>query len=406
MRFHGGINTEKYLDFSVNVPAKELDAKAAAYMHQAIQTLHLYPSIYAEKQTKRLESLLGAPVVIGNGATQLIHAIGRIYRNAHVLIVEPTFTEYAGALKESTLHRVSCLDFSCPNPDNYGYRGTSEEQSSASCCKGNQAASERRKGLPKTIADAANETNACLVVLCNPNNPTGRWIPLEGIREILEVTHATLFVDESFVDFVDGIDLRTHQRGIANLIAVYPNRLIVLRSLTKSFSVPGLRIGYALGSAEIVNRILDEIEPWSLNAFALAFLDYMLDEDLIYKTQCNQFSEERNLMRYELESLGIKVFPSCTNFLLFRSREGLNEDLRTKGINIRVCADFPFLGEPYYRVTIRKREENRALIDALKGIDSLGGDSEEIRKMKGKHIPLDSKTHQPHSKTYQQTEKL
>lgn len=363
MRFHGGINTEQYLDFSVNVPAKELGPKATAYLQLALQKLHLYPSIYAEKQTSKLEAQLGTSVVLGNGATQLIHAIGRIYRGKHVLIVEPTFTEYAGALKASTLHRISCLGFTCLSSEHH----MSSEESNPWTCKGeNSVRATDQKCLSKAITEMANSASSSLIVLCNPNNPTGGWIPLDGIREILASTQATLFVDESFVDFVDEIDLSEHQKGIAALISQYPNRLIVLRSLTKSFSIPGLRIGYALSSTEIVRQIRDEIEPWSLNAFALAFLDYILDERLLFHTRCNHFSEERNHLQRELESLELKALPSCTNFLLFQAPRGLNTALNARGINIRVCADFPFLGETYYRVTVRKREENKALIEAIR----------------------------------------
>lgn len=362
MRFHGGINTEQYLDFSVNVPAKELGPKATAYLQQALQKLHLYPSIYAEKQTSRLEAQLGTSVVLGNGATQLIHAIGRMHRRKQILIVEPTFTEYAGALKASTLRRLSCLGLTCLNSE---HQMSSEKSNPMSCQDENLVRATEQKRLTKAIAETANGSSCSLIVLCNPNNPTGGWISLDGIREILASTQATLFVDESFVDFVDEIDLAEHQKGIAALISQYPNRLIVLRSLTKSFSVPGLRIGYALGSTEIVSQIRDEIEPWSLNTFALAFLDYILDEHLLFHTQCNHFSEERNYLQRELESFGLKVLPSCTNFLLFQAHRGLNSSLNVRGINIRVCADFPFLDETYYRVTVRKREENKVLIEAI-----------------------------------------
>ncbi len=442
MRFHGGINTSEYLDFSVNVPVRQLDEKARRYIDKALLDVHLYPSIDNRVLCERLGEFLGARVLLGNGATQLIYASARLFIGKRVVVVEPAFTEYVEALKRSEVHHLNVLD-----------------------CIGDEDAMAER------IANFAAGIGASAVYLCNPNNPVGYFHP-RLISKICNIFNAkvlgskceyaacgcervvaggcegiatsgcegiaaggcegiaaescgmpTLVVDESFIDFVDGIDLRRHSEEVARLFGVADRAqcsealhkgdmpvmrradesmtrradesmtrradmsmmqradasmtrradaiitlradVLVIRSLTKAFSVPGLRLGYAAGSEQMIEKLACEVEPWSVGAVPAAFMEYVLDNELIFNSNVNCFRAAREKLAHGLAKLGFYVFPSDVNYLLFKAPKGLNDYLRNNLLNIRTCADFMFLGDEYYRVTVRSERDNAELLELL-----------------------------------------
>lgn len=391
MRFHGGINTEKYLDFSVNVPVKPLDRTARQYIERALNQIHRYPSIDQADLSQRLEECLGlrrevgsepcsahqpkrnsalreldpeqspapcpspcsaqspqpsqeldsavhsAKVILGAGATALIYAAGRLFTGRNVLIIEPTFTEYEAALSRSEVHHCNVFDFVSDDFVSVNY--------------------EKLRGL-------ITEKQIEVIYFCNPNNPIGYY--LEDFMEgVLSTTDVDMVVDESFIDFVDDINLRRHAERTKLQMEEFAGRLIIIRSMTKAFSVPGLRIGYAISSGKLAERLKAEIEPWSVSTIASAFLESVLDTGRLLGSGVNIYEHERERVRRELGKLGYFSYPSRTNYILFKAEKGLNDFLNHRGINIRTCADFAFLGEEYYRIAIRSREENDRLIAAM-----------------------------------------
>lgn len=345
-KFHGGIDTDKYLDFSVNVPAPVYIDEFRKYLHKAVDKIHLYPSIRQSEEVKALEDIFGCSVVLGNGATQLIYAAVRAIKPERAAVLAPIFTENYAAL-ELVGAEIQSFNFFSEIRQGRDFKKIAED-----------------------LVQLVKQNNIDSVFICSPNNPTGLFFGLDFLESLLESSQCKIVVDESFIDFVEGIGLKKHSDQIAALIQRYSGRLLVYRSMTKAFGVPGIRIGYALGSRDMINKISLQIEPWSVNIFALYFMKFILDENLIFKPGHLGIGALKNDMIRELEGFSwIEVHPSSVNFLLFRAETpALNELLREMGINIRTCADFQFLDEYHYRIAIRNKEDNKRLIEALKTI--------------------------------------
>jgi len=165
-------------------------------------------------------------------------------------------------------------------------------------------------------------------------------------------------VDESFMDFV-GDD--------ASLASSPLPGLIVLRSLTKLWSLAGVRAGYLLGPAELVALLSNNRQPWSVNALACAALAYCANDTETPDRVRTRVSTERIHLATGLKSLGLTVWPAAANFLLVRTTDG--EQLRRKlldlGIAVRPGASFPGLDSDYLRVAVRERADNDRLLAAL-----------------------------------------
>lgn len=361
MRFHGGINTADYLDFSVNVPDRRLSADARAYIDRALDELHLYPSIDSRELCDRLGGVLGVGALLGNGATQLIYASARLFAGKKVLIVEPTFTEYAEALRHSEIYRVNILD-------------TAPAESRSA--EGEGVVCDEDRAVER-IVSAVRAKGIEAVYICNPCNPVGIYYPnivsklISGFSAAefggsrLQPEAPVIVVDESFIDFVDDMDMRRHQTELNGLLNLRGARVIVIRSLTKAFSVPGLRLGYAFGTAAHIDRLAAGLEPWSVGTVSAAFMRYILDFDKIFDSQVSDYAIARGRLELSLKKLGFCVYPSKVNFLLFKAPAGLNDYLREHSLNIRTCSDFVFLSAEYYRTTVRREEDNQRLIKTL-----------------------------------------
>ncbi|MGE4291092.1 MAG: cobyric acid synthase [Desulfovibrio sp.] len=203
-----------------------------------------------------------------------------------------------------------------------------------------------------------------VVFLCSPNNPTGAILNAGRIRALAEAhPHCRFIVDESFADFVPGLDRLVRER---------PDNVLVIHSLTKFYAIPGLRLGLAFGTPEMVFQVRKAQPEWSVNVAAQRVGARAL-RDLPYQ------AETRAVVRRLREKLalglgfvpGIKVFPSEANFLLCRvERLGqgvrpLFEKLLSQRIAIRPCANFRGLDERYFRVAVRTSEQNERLCEAL-----------------------------------------
>jgi len=172
-------------------------------------------------------------------------------------------------------------------------------------------------------------------------------------------------VDESFIDF-------TSQRSLARL-ASQRRYLLVLRSFTKFFALPGLRIGYLVAHASTVETLSRELEPWSVNTLAVIAAAEAIKDSVFREKSLALIARERHYLTEGLVKLGcFDPYPSEANFLLVRitrrrpSASGLRKKLEAKRILIRDCADFRGLDEKFIRIAIRSRKENRSLLEALR----------------------------------------
>lgn len=206
---------------------------------------------------------------------------------------------------------------------------------------------------------AAVPDDAELVVVGNPNNPTGGLDPRDELLALVRPGRLVL-VDESFMDFVPG-----EAESVAG--ALVPG-LAVLRSLTKLWALAGLRAGYLLAAPDLVERLEASRQPWSVNALACAALATCADD----RETPRRVSAEVALARDELVAglagvPGVRVWPGVANFLLLRVADGpaTVARLRDEGVAVRPAWTFPGLDERFVRVAVRRREDNRRLVEAL-----------------------------------------
>nr|WP_319375937.1 histidinol-phosphate transaminase [uncultured Methanoregula sp.] len=207
---------------------------------------------------------------------------------------------------------------------------------------------------------APDPEHADIRFLCNPNNPTGLLLGKEAVLARLENAKkcgALLFCDEAFIELSD---------PAASVAGISDPSLFVLRSLTKCFSVPGIRFGYGFGAPDLIERIETARAPWSVNAFAEAYaLEALLHmEDLAGSRKL--LEQERLWLEQELTGMGLICHPSAANYILIDVRRDVTQlcgKLSDRGILVRDCTSF---GLPScIRIAVRTHEENRVLVGAL-----------------------------------------
>jgi threonine-phosphate decarboxylase len=268
--------------------------------------------------------------VPGNGSSELIHLLAQtiIESGDKVLIPAPTFSEYEFQCKlfGAVIEYVDYSRIKNIQPDNFK-----------------------------------------AVFLCNPNNPTGKLLPRKDVISIAEKCSSTgvfLIVDEAFIELSDP------DESIAD-IAASNDFVIVLRSVTKTFAVPGLRIGFAIASP-VIARLLNNIRlHWNMNSIAAAVCEKLLGDNRDYlKKSLALLKKEREWLSSKLGGFrGFKPYPSDTNFILIDlgdfglSSIELTQRMLRQGIIIRDCASFDL--KNHIRVAVRKRSENRRLVAAF-----------------------------------------
>jgi len=217
--------------------------------------------------------------------------------------------------------------------------------------------------LSAALAGASRVTDPCngaVQFLCNPNNPTGQLLSRDEVLTKISAAQESgsiLFCDEAFIELSDP------EQSISD---IRDPALFVLRSITKSFAVPGIRFGYGFGDPDLVLKIETARTPWCVNAYAEAFaMEALLHLDELAASRA-AVEKERAFLASELEALGMKCIPSRANYILFdcgRNVSPLCEALALRGVLVRDCTSF---GLPTcIRVAVMSREENRALIEAI-----------------------------------------
>jgi len=208
--------------------------------------------------------------------------------------------------------------------------------------------------------ETADPDEAKVRFLCNPNNPTGTLLPRAHVIELLrqaERRDQILCIDEAFIDLSDPSQ---------SVIDISSPHLFVLRSLTKSFAVPGLRVGFGCGDEDLVAAIEAIRPPWTVNSFAEDFAVRCLARSEELKTSRKSITAEREWLTNAFEEIGIAHRPSDTNFILLdlsKPAADLAECLLARGVVVRDCTSF---GLPQsIRVAVRTHEENQQLVGAL-----------------------------------------
>ncbi|NCB63015.1 MAG: aminotransferase class I/II-fold pyridoxal phosphate-dependent enzyme [Clostridia bacterium] len=278
-------------------------------------------------------------VVCGNGAADLIFRLAFAERPKKALLTAPTFSEY-----EQALRAADC---------GVAYHELKEEHDFA---------------LTESVLDGLTG-DVDIAFFCTPNNPTGSPIAADLMERILVVCaerQIRLVVDECFLELSDGAEAG----GLAKEIARNP-RLVLLRAFTKSYAMPGLRLGYALTSdMALMEKLALCAQPWSVSAPAQAAGAAALREKLHPILARELIRAERERLTAAMTALGLKVYPSSANYLLFRAAgvADLQEKMLRQGVLIRSCANYVGLGGDYYRIAVRLKGENEMLLRGLKEV--------------------------------------
>ena len=210
-----------------------------------------------------------------------------------------------------------------------------------------------------------NDTD--LVIICNPNNPTGQLTEETLLLKILDKCRSTgtyLLVDECFMDFVDkekGFSLKKY-------LSEYDN-LIILKAFTKTYAMAGIRLGYCLTSNEdIIDKCRENGQDWSVSTLAQAAGLSALDEEEYLAKSKEYIKKERSYLLQNLHKLGFKVYGSEANYIFFAAKNlpRLAEKLKKDGFLIRKCANYHNLDEHYYRIAVRTTSQNKLLIKAVR----------------------------------------
>lgn len=350
-----GLRPEDILDFSANINPLGFPEVIVGVINSNLQAILHYPDpdcIELKKALTKRHPFGEANIIIGNGSTELFYLIPRAFGVKKGFIFQPTFTEFARALRSSgvTVDEIICDEDDMSNLHLIEYAKLF-------------AAAASLKG-PRN----RHNKFGSIIFLCNPNNPTGLLIKKWEILELANQLRDTLIVvDEAFMDFVptfEDYSVMTYAPEMENLIMV--------RSLTKFFGMPGIRLGFLVAHKDLVNMMVEYKEPWTVNSLAqMAGKAAISDESFILKSR--EYTNKERLFLYEQVSKikGLLPFEPSANFILVKIiEEGLDasilcERLIKYGIAIRDCSNFIGLSERYFRTAVRKREENIRLLEAL-----------------------------------------
>ena len=283
-------------------------------------------------------------ILVGNGAAELIKAL--MERSCgKVGCILPTFEEYPNRLPED--RRI------CFIPRNEGFRYTADD-----------------------LTAFFDGKEISTLVLVNPDNPSGNLVSGEGLGRLLawaEARGIRLVVDESFADFADPAARASCLDGA--LLEAHP-QLVVVKSISKSYGVPGLRLGIlASGDETLVAALKKDVAIWNINSFAEFYLQIYEKYQKDYETACESFRLEREHFRAALAGIPfLEVFPSQANYFLCRVTERFSSHelalkLLERNILIKDCGPKKaFDGADYIRLAIRDRGDNERLVEALKAL--------------------------------------
>ncbi len=287
-------------------------------------------------------------IVVGNGAAELIKNVMEEHAGKKVGVLFPTFDEYP-----NRLHKDQIVAF-VSQKDDFSY----------------------------TIDDLINffgDKDISLLLLINPDNPSGHFIEKKDLLKLISwclERNIRIIVDESFVDFTDNYEKNSL---LSNDILLRFRNLMVMKSISKSYGVPGLRLGIlASADTSLIDRVKKEVSIWNINSFAEYYMQIFGKYESDYKKACRLFVRERELFYKDLQTISfLRVFPSQANFFLceitnkYSSAELANELIK-RDILISNCSTKNHMGETgkqLIRLAIRDREDDSYLIDTLHSLE-------------------------------------
>jgi len=337
-----GCSPSAILDFSASISPLGPPQSAIAAIQSNLNLVREYP----DPDYRRLRSAIARFhqlsidwILPGNGAAELLTwACWDLATLDATQVLTPGFSDYFRALSafDAKVHRCP-FDFA---GNQRGFESVSMDLSAViqPTCEG--------------------------LLLNNPHNPTGQLFSRESILFCLK-EFSLVVVDEAFMDFLPP----DRQQSLIDDVQHYPN-LVILRSLTKFYSLPGLRLGYAIAHPDYLKVWQTRRDPWSVNVLASVAAEAMLSDTEFQQQTWNWLEVAKPKLFQGLSALpGLHPYASAANFFLVRSDQSVPEIqqrlLKQHQILIRDCVSFPELGDRYFRVAVRSESENQRLIAGL-----------------------------------------
>ncbi len=336
-----GLDPVEIIDFSASVNPLGCPEDVHRVILERFDDIRNYPDsecINLRKAIADKVSCNDSNIIVGNGSNELFYLIPRAMKPKQGVLLQPTFSEFKDALASANVEVVEIVN------DNGIFPLTNTDLSSL-----------------KNIEDG-------MVFLCNPNNPTGQLtLKSDIIGLVKENSNRLIVVDEAFMDFVDDGEKYSVIKE-APLI----DNLIVVRSLTKFYGFPGLRLGYLVANESNVNKLMQFKEPWTVNTFA-QIAGHVAIDDVEFAVNTREYmSREKDFLYDGLTDIkGIRPLQPSVNFILVRihnaeiTSSGIQDLLIKDNIIIRDCSNFIGLNDKYFRVAVKTREENQKLLKAL-----------------------------------------
>jgi threonine-phosphate decarboxylase len=337
-----GLNPDEIIDFSASINPLGCPEDVHKVILERFDDIKNYPDSECINLKKVIADKIhcnDSNIIVGNGSNELFYLIPRAMKPKQGVLLQPTFSEFKDALANANVEVVEIVN------DDGSFPLINTNLSSL-----------------KNIEDG-------MVFLCNPNNPTGQ---LTLKKEILEFvsgnSNRLIVVDEAFMDFVDEDEKYSVIKDAPQM-----DNLIVVRSLTKFYGFPGLRLGYLVANESIVNNLMQYKEPWTVNTFA-QIAGQVAINDVKFAVNTRQYVSCEKAFLYDglADINGIRPLQPSVNFILVEihnaeiTSSGIQDLLIKDNIVIRDCSNFIGLSEKYFRVAVRTREDNQKLLGALK----------------------------------------
>ena len=335
-----GCDPNSLLDFSANINPIGVPDWLRQTINRELDSLLHYPDISSTKLRDIASQVYQCPaemIVVGNGSSELLFALMRTITKPRVVLPVPCYIDYATAASRADKHVETIL------------------------------LKEKEDFAVNWSLLAAHLRGDEAVVLGRPNNPTGVSFDATKLRNFAQKHTSTLFIiDEAFIDFLGEEE---------SLVSDFPSNVILLRSLTKFYGIPGLRLGLLFADIATCDAVREELSPWSVNSLAQLVGEKAITDKEYALTTRSYITNARKKLLNQLNHIeGFKVFPGEANYLLIKlchplpDAKTLATQLLKKHIAIRVCDNYEGLNERFMRIAVRAADENERLLDAIDSV--------------------------------------
>ncbi|OEJ99134.1 hypothetical protein A8C32_08135 [Flavivirga aquatica] len=316
-------------NFSSNVWHQGAAKPLVSFLKEQLNTIENYPAPSAESLTKSIEKhhhLPNQSTLVTNGATEAFYLITNTFHSDSVTICTPSFSEYEQASKANHL-KLHFID---------------------------------------RASILQHQFNTTLAFICNPNNPDGFENSIEDIEQLAKSFPNTYFIiDEAYTEFTNS------NISCISLVNLYPN-IVLIKSLTKLFCIPGLRLGYIISNPNFISKLMQHKMPWNVNSLALHAGEFIFKNYDALAPNFNTCFKNLAILKKEINELdGFEVIPSNTSYFLIRMNQPKATELKKHLIHkhqllIRDASNFRTLDPHYIRIASQSLKQNKLLINALK----------------------------------------